>query len=194
VKYSPAIDERYVNIVRRDLSRLPERGPLRDMGARIDASLDSIVAALSTRTAPVAVRHGDFSPDNVHVNDGGICVFDLSHHVAAPVHDDITFFLVTLDTMNPYPRYVAFNRRMARRLASPFLDGYYGADRDRRERDESALIGAYALKNLLTRCLKQRRTAAAAGSLALAAFDRLWVAGLYHDLIEGAIDRATRDA
>jgi hypothetical protein len=47
------------------------------------------------------------------------------------------------------------------------------------------------LKNLLARCLKQRRVAAAAGPLALAAFDGLWVAGRYRELIARAIGRVT---
>ncbi|HEX6792027.1 MAG TPA: aminoglycoside phosphotransferase family protein [Candidatus Krumholzibacteria bacterium] len=187
----PALDERFMNIMRRDIARIPPRGSMHGLRPRIVAALETIQATLATATAPVSVRHGDFSPDNVHLDGDGICVFDLSHHASAPVHDDITFFLVTLDTMNPYPRYPAFDRRTARALASPFLDGYFGADRARRESEESAVLGAYTLKNLLTRCLRQRRVAAAAGPLALAAFDGLWVAGRYRDLVGRAIERAT---
>ena len=53
-------------------------------------------------------------------------------------------------------------------------------------------VGAYLLKHLLTRCMQQRRVAAAAGSLALAVFDRFWVGIRYRELFADAIERATR--
>jgi Ser/Thr protein kinase RdoA (MazF antagonist) len=139
----------------------------------------------------VAVRHGDYSPDNVHLDGDGICVFDLSHHAPAPVYSDVTFFLVSLDTMNPYPRHWAFDRRVASSLAAPFLSGYFGADRMRREQADGAVIAAYTLKHLLTRCLRQRRVAAGAGPLALAAFDGVFVTGRYRGLFGRAIERVT---
>ena len=187
----PAVDERFIAVVRRDLGRIPPRGALQTLKDPIERTLEQAAGSLGSRSVPVAVRHGDYSPDNVHLDGEGICVFDLSHHLAAPVYDDITFFLVTLETMNPYPRHVAFDRRIARALALPFLDGYFGADRARRERDGAAVMAAYMLKNLLTRCLKQRRIAAAAGPLALAAFDGLWVAGHYRGLMLRAMERVT---
>jgi hypothetical protein len=186
----PAIDERFVSVMRRDLGRIPPRGPLQEMRGSIESALDAIVKSLGGRTSPVAVRHGDFCPDNVHLDGDGICVFDLSHHVPGPVHDDIAFFLVTLDTMNPYPRHWTFDRRVARALAAPFLEGYFSAAGAPHERDDAAVTAAYALKNLLTRCLKQRAVAGAAGPLALAAFDGLWVAGLYRGLMVRAMERA----
>jgi hypothetical protein len=190
----PAIDERFVAVMRRDLGRIPPRGPLQAMRGSIESALDDIVGNLAGRPAPVAVRHGDFCPDNIHLDGDGICVFDLSHHAHAPVHDDIAYFLVTLDTMNPYPRHWTFDRRVARALAAPFLDGYFGAGRARHEHDDAAVMAAYTLKNLLTRCLKQRGIAAAAGPLALAAYDGLWVAGLYRGLMVRAMERATARA
>ena len=186
----PAIDERFTGIVRRDLARVPPRGALQAMKPAIENSLEHL-GSFGSHLVPVAVRHGDYSPDKVHLDGNGICVFDLSHHLAAPVYDDIAFFLVSLETMNPYPRYPAFDRRIARSLAVPFLDGYFGADRTRREREDAAVMAAYMLKNLLTRCLKQRRVAAAAGPLALAAFDGLWVAGHYRPLMLNAIESVT---
>jgi hypothetical protein len=186
----PAIDERFAGIVRRDLARLPSRGALHALRGPIERTLDTLVA-MGARTVPVAVRHGDYSPDNVHLDGDGICVFDLSHHLAAPVYDDIAFFLVTLDTMNPYPRYPAFDRRIARALALPFLEGYFGGGAARRDREDATVLAAYTMKNLLTRCLKQRRVAAAAGPFALAAFDGLWVAGHYRRLMQHAMDRVT---
>jgi hypothetical protein len=187
----PAVDDRYRAVVERDLDRKPARGPLAALRRPVREAVDCAASALSGRRVPFAVRHGDFSPDNVHIDGEGICVFDLSHHAPAPVYDDVAFFLVTLDTMNPYPRYWAFDRRVARALASPFLDGYFGTERAARERTDDAIMGAYVLKNLLTRCLRQRGVAAAAGPLALAAFDLLWVAGHYRGLFARAMRRVT---
>ena len=187
----PAIDERFVATMRRDLGRIPSRGPLHALRPRIEASLESITTSLAEQRVPVSVRHGDFSPDNVHLDGDGICVFDLSHHRTAPVYDDIAFFLVTLDTMNPYPKYWAFNRRVARALAAPFLEGYFGRDQARLARDPSRVLAAYTLKNLLTRCLRQRAVASAAGGLARAAFDSLWVGGHYRGMLIRAMERVT---
>ncbi len=185
----PAIDERFVATMRRDLERIPPRGPLSASRVAIENALGTIMGTLSGRNVPLAVRHGDFSPDNVHLDGEGICVFDLSHHLHAPVYDDVTFFLVTLDTMNPYPKNLAFDRRVARSLASPFLDGYFGRERAGREEGDGDVIAAYTLKNLLTRCLRQRRVATAAGPLALAAFDGILVAGRYRELFARVIER-----
>jgi hypothetical protein len=175
----PAIDERFLAIVRRDMARLPARGSLGRLGGAMRAVLEGAVEKLSGRMVPVAVRHGDFSPDNVHLDGEGICVFDLSHHQVAPVYSDIAFYLVALDTMNPYPRHPLFDRRVARGLEGPFLSGYFGADRARRQAEESAVLGAYMVKTLFTRCLRQRAVAASAGPFALAVFDGLWVGGHY---------------
>jgi hypothetical protein len=185
----PAIDDHFLARMRRDIDRIPVRGPFAGLRSHVEAALAVMREALADRRVPVAIRHGDYSPDNIHLDGDGICVFDLSHHSPAPVHDDITFFLVTLDTINPYPRYLAFDRRVARALAGPFLDGYYGDHRAAREREDDPVLGAYMLKNLLARCLRQRRVAAAAGPLALAAFDGFWVVGRYRDLFNRAIER-----
>ena len=126
----------------------------------------------------IARRHGDFSPANVHVLGEAICVFDLSYASHAAVFDDLAHFLVTLDTMNPYPRYWKFSRRTVKRLREPFLAGYF-ADRAGALRggvEEHVLLG-YCLKHALTRCLKQRRSVATRGRAAGLLYDRLWLRG-----------------
>jgi len=188
----PAIDDHFLTRFRRDIDRIPPRGPFAGLRRPIEEAAAVMKDTLSQRRVPVSIRHGDFSPDNVHLDGDGICVFDLSHHMLAPVYDDITFFLVTLDTMNPYPRYLAFDRRVARALGAPFMDGYFGAERAIRGKEDDPIVAAFTLKNLLRRCLRQRRVASAAGPLALAAFDGLWVGGRYRDLFTRAIERVTR--
>lgn len=188
----PAIDDHFLARIRRDIDRIPVRGSFAELRRPIEEAAAVMRDTLSQRRVPVSVRHGDFSPDNVHLDGDGICVFDLSHHAPAPVYDDITFFLVTLDTMNPYPRYLAFDRRVAQALRAPFMDGYFGAEGAIRKQEDDPVMAAFKLKNLLRRCLRQRRVASAAGPLALAAFDGLWVRGRYRDLITRAIERVTR--
>jgi Ser/Thr protein kinase RdoA (MazF antagonist) len=129
------------------------------------------------RRVPVAVRHGDFGPQNVHVGDDYVCVFDLSHHLAAPVYDDIVYFLVTLETMNPYPRELRFDRRRVLALRGPFLEGYFG--RATTDAETTLMLEGYYLKALVARCLKQRRNTSARGRAAGALFDAIWVRRRY---------------
>jgi hypothetical protein len=192
IEDGPAVDDRFVMAVQRDLDRLPARGTLAALRAPIETLVAGPFQQLRGHRVPVSVRHGDFSPDNVHLDGAGICVFDLSHHATAPVYDDVTYFLVTLDTMNPYPRYWTFDRRVARGLADPFLGGYFGAGRAQREKDDARVIGAHMVKNLLRRCLRQRQIAARAGRPGLAAFDALWVRSRYRELFARACARAAR--
>lgn len=125
----------------------------------------------------VADQHGDYGPQNVHVGDGYIYVFDLNYHAAAPVYEDIGYFLVTLETMNPYPKQWLFDRRRVAALRDPFLRGYFGDDGDAAAR--RVLIEGYYIKSLLFRCAKQRRNTSKRGRAALAAFDALRLRGYY---------------
>ena len=113
----------------------------------------------------MADQHGDYGPQNVHVGEGYVYVFDLNYHVAAPVYDDIDYFLVTLETMNPYPRQWFFDRARVAAMRDPFLDAYFaGAPPDPARK---VYLEGYYLKSLLFRCAKQRRNTARRGRVAL---------------------------
>ena len=116
--------------------------------------------------APV---HGDYAPQNMVIGDGRLFVFDLQRSFAEVIYHDIAYFLVTLETLNPFPKHPLFVRARARQLGGDFLLGYFGRPPD--EREQSA-IGVLYVRNLLQRALKQhrslsRRIPAAASRLAV---------------------------
>ena len=131
----------------------------------------------TARRVAVADQHGDYGPQNVHVGDGHVYVFDLNYHVAAPVYEDIDYFLVTLETMNPYPRQWFLDRRRVAAMRDPFLAGYFAGAPDDPAR--AVCLEGYYLKSLLFRCAKQRRNTAKRGRAALAVFDALRLRGYF---------------
>jgi hypothetical protein len=136
--------------------------------------------------APYADYHGDFGPQNVHVGDGWICVFDLSYARAACVYDDISYFLVTLETMNAFPRQPFFSRRNAMALRMPFLQGYFGVGPLARE--TQIFLAGYYLKALVLRCVKQRRNVRRRPLPVKIAFDKFRIGRYYPRRIEQQCD------
>jgi tRNA A-37 threonylcarbamoyl transferase component Bud32 len=102
--------------------------------------------------APV---HGDYAPQNMVIGDGRLFVFDLQRSYAEVIYHDIAYFLVTLETLNPFPKHPLFVRARALQLRGDFLLGYFG--RPLEESEESA-IGVLYVRNLLQRALKQHRS------------------------------------
>ena len=125
----------------------------------------------------VSDQHGDYGPQNAHAGDDFVYVFDLNYHAPAPIYEDIDYFLVTLETMNPYPRQIFFDRGRVQALRAPFLDGYFGAAP--REPLHEVYLAGYYLKSLLFRCAKQRRNTAKRGKAALFVFDAARVRRYY---------------
>ncbi|MDH4037351.1 MAG: phosphotransferase [Candidatus Krumholzibacteria bacterium] len=162
------------------LEKLQTQGLPAAVAARVQETLGALRGWGTDRDVPVACLHGDFGPQNIHVAPEWICVFDLSYDRPAAIFDDVAYFLVTLETMSPWPRHVFFDRARALALREPFLQGYgRGTDGD----DATALEGYY-LKALVFRCAKQRRNVAARGRLPAAAFDRVFVARRYPERLE----------
>lgn len=147
-----------------------------------------------TVEVPVARKHGDFGLQNVHVGDDWIAVFDLSYKVPAVVYEDVDYFLVTLETVNPYPRYPLFDRSKALLLRAPFLGGYFGDDSGS-ALDRRIVLEGYYLKNLVFRCSKQRRNMHRRSRMLGWVYDRMYVGGYYPVRIEQQcrhIDRLLR--
>jgi hypothetical protein len=125
----------------------------------------------------VSDQHGDYGPQNAHAGDDFVYVFDLNYHMPAPIYEDVDYFLVTLETMNPYPRQCFFDRGRVQALRAPFLDGYFGAAP--REPQLEVYLAGYYLKSLLFRCAKQRRNTSKRGKAALFVFDAVRVRRYY---------------
>jgi len=118
---------------------------------------------------PQAPVHGDYAPQNMVVGDGRLFVFDLQRSFTEVIYHDIAYFLVTLETLNPFPQHPLFVRARAMQVGSDFLLGYFGRPPDGREQ---SAIGVLYVRNLVQRALKQhrslsRRISAAASRLAV---------------------------
>jgi hypothetical protein len=163
------------------LVKLAEQGLPARAVRRVEETLAALKGWGAGRSVPVASLHGDFGPQNIHVGNDWVCVFDLSYDRPAVVFDDVAYFLVTLETMSPWPRHVFFDRGRALALRGPFLAGYgRGSERG----DDATALEGYYLKALVFRCAKQRRNVASRGRLQAAAFDRLFVARRYPERLD----------
>jgi hypothetical protein len=172
---APFGDE-FANSVEEKLAFFTAHGLDRAAADTVRSTLERLHAFGRLRRVTLADQHGDFGPQNVHVGDGHIYVFDLNYHTAAPVYEDVDYFLVTLETMNPYPRQWLFDRGRVELLRAPFLEGYFGPGDDALR---DVLLSGYYLKSLLFRCAKQRRNTARRGRAAVAVFDALRLRGFY---------------
>ncbi len=171
----PAFGAPWRSTLERLLDRLSTAGLPRPVRRDVEATAARLEAL--EVAAPIARRHGDYGPQNVHASDEAVWVFDLNYPDDAVVHVDVTYFLVTLETMAPRGRAVlGFSREALAALGAPFLRGYFGRDPDATER---ALVCAYRIPALLARCLKQRRNTAVRGAAARWAFDRWQVRRVY---------------
>lgn len=188
--------ETFLAAIERRMTAFAPLGFPADVIARVRRTAAGLHAFGQTLTSPVAGRHGDYGPQNIHVADDHIFVFDLNYPDAAVVYEDVVYFLVTLETLNPYPRQWFFSRGRVAALRDPFLRGYLGASPDE---TQTRLLAGYYLKALLFRASKQRRNVGARGTLPRALFDRFRLRGYYArrvarqcDLIDRLLDGVTR--
>jgi len=158
------------------------RGFGRATAGRVMDTVHALRAFGRDQRVAVSDQHGDYGPQNAHAGDDFVFVFDLNYHAPAPIYEDIDYFLVTLETMNPYPRQFFFDRRRVQALRAPFLDGYFGATP--REPLLEIYLAGYYLKSLLFRCAKQRRNTAKRGKAALCVFDTARVRRYYPRRLE----------
>ncbi len=154
--------------------------------------LKNTVRELSTYgkliNAPLSGRHGDYGPQNVHIGDGFVYVFDLNYHTDAIIYDDIDYFLVTLETLNPYPKHVLFDRKKVMALRNNFLAGYFGPDNPL-TLDQRILLEGYYLKSLLFRCAKQRRNVSKKSRLMRRVFDLTRIRSYYPKRLKKQCER-----
>lgn len=178
---APPFDDTFRELVDERLGRLRPHGLPEHACRRVLETIDALSAWGAGRVAPVAGLHGDFGPQNVHVGEDWVCVFDLSYDRRTIVFDDVSYFLVTLETMGAWPRHPLFERARALALRDPFLEGYRGGAP---AGDSSTILEGYYLKALVFRSAKQRRNVARRGRVWAAAFDRVFLARRYPERLE----------
>jgi len=121
--------------------------------AKVEQFLIDNKEKLSALNLPQGRIHGDFGPQNIGVGDDGkIYVFDLQRSYDECIYHDITYFLVTLETLNPYPKHFTFSRKKILSLGQEFLLGYRHDGEEKSEWND-LLFHIYYL-----RCLLERRT------------------------------------
>ena len=163
----------------------------KEISKRLRNTVDDLRAYGKLINAPTSGRHGDYGPQNVHLGDGFVYVFDLNYHTPAFVYDDINYFLVTLETLNPYPRYVLFDRKRVMALRDNFLGGYFGGV-EPLTIDQHILLEGYYLKSLLFRCAKQRRNVSKKSGMMTKLYDLTRVRSYYPKRLSLQCDRVER--
>lgn len=171
-------DAEFVAEVNEKLELFESFGFPKKASKRLRNTVEDLRAYGKLITAPVSGRHGDYGPQNVHVGDGFVYVFDLNYHTSAFIYDDINYFLVTLETINPYPRYFLFDRRKVMALRDVFLTGYFGSD-EPLTLEQRVLLDGFYLKSLLFRCAKQRRNVSKQNVLMTRLYDLTRVRSYY---------------
>ncbi len=132
---------------------------------------------------PVALIHGDFGLQNINVSADKLYVFDLQRKHSEVIYHDICYFLITLETLNPYPSNVFFRRSFFLKLQKHFLEGYFGTDFCL-ENETLIVIKLYYIRSLLQRILKQSFNIDRRGSkLEKIIFKQLIVQGKYKNIV-----------
>lgn len=127
--------------------------------------LADLPPSLAGLEVPVGLAHGDYGPQNLGVieeaGETRLAVFDLSRAHSAAVYNDIAYFLVTLETLNPFPRHPLFSRSRAMALREDFLRGYFGGPLSREQR---MALHLFYVEHLVERLHKQSSNVARAAS------------------------------
>lgn len=186
-----AFNEDFVGAVEKKLEFFEPLGFSSSVAARVRRVARELSAYGRSITVTVSDQHGDYGPQNVHVGDDFIYVFDLNYHVPAVIYDDINYFLVTLETLNPYPRYPLFDRGKVMALGRVFLSGYFGGE-EKLTAERRLLLGGYYLKSLLFRCNKQRRNVTKKGRVARGLYDLTRLRSFYPNRLNEQCDRVER--
>lgn len=132
---------------------------------------------------PVALIHGDFGLQNINVSGDKLYVFDLQRKHSEVIYHDICYFLITLETLNPYPSNVFFSRSFFIKLQKHFLEGYFGTGFCL-ENEMLIAIKLYYIRSLLQRILKQSFNIDRRGSkLEKMVFKQLIAQGKYKNIV-----------
>ena len=181
-------DTAFIDDVNEKLELFESFGFPRETSKRLRNTVEDLRAYGRLIKAPVSGRHGDYGPQNVHVGDGFVYVFDLNYHTSAFVYDDINYFLVTLETLNPYPRHFLFDRRKVMTLRDDFLGGYFGSNQPL-TLEQKVLLEGFYIKSLLFRCGKQRRNVSKQNRLMTRLYDLARVRAYYPRRLRTQCDR-----
>lgn len=144
--------------VRASLAKLNSEGALNNrLCAEVNSLVDRALCLQAGREFRLSKQHGDFHPGNVIVEGDGMAVIDFTFAEKNIVYNDIGQFLLSLETIIPYPGNFFFAFGRLRILGRCFLEGYF-RDISSLGKDEWLLIHLFKLRNALIRLNVRRHT------------------------------------
>ncbi|TAN43230.1 MAG: hypothetical protein EPN22_10400 [Nitrospirae bacterium] len=144
--------------VRASVVKLTSDGLLSDSSsAEIHSLTDRALELTKDKEFRISKQHGDFHPGNVIVQKDGIAVIDFTFAEENVIYNDIGQFLLSLETIIPYPRNFLFAFGRLKVLQRRFLEGYFGESASPGE-DEWLLLHLFKLRNALIRLNVRRHT------------------------------------
>lgn len=134
------------------LSKANDLNLLSSISSTIISQTSVVLKSLKNVALPQSLVHGDFGLQNINIQDNKVYVFDLQRDYTECIYHDAAYFLVTLDTLNPYPKHIFFSKRRSKRLKQDFLAGYFKSTPDD---DDIKMLNIYIIRNLIQRTIKQ---------------------------------------
>lgn len=143
------------------------------------SAIDNLFSHCKRIKLPITIFHGDFGPGNIIVNGDSIYVLDLSYNGKAPIYFDIGYFLVSMDTINPFPQQIFYRYSALEELKTIFLREYFGTLSKR----DLYCSHVYYLKHLIDRYYIQKRRLDKFPFFIKNGIDALWLKRLYTRLL-----------
>ncbi len=147
--------------------------------ADVTIAINNLLSRRERIRLPLTTFHGDFGPGNIIVNGDSIYVLDLSYNGKAPIYFDIGCFLVSLDTINPFPRQIFYRYNALEELKTIFLREYFGILSKR----DIYYSHIYYLKHLIDRYYLQKKRLDKFPIFIKNGIDALWLKRLYARLL-----------
>ena len=139
----------------------------------------------NTERVHTSYLHGDFAPPNILVNEGSICVLDLSYKRRDLIYYDISYFMLSILLVSPIYKPI-YDGQSANEYAKVFLDTYFEEDGGPSVND-IFYIDVYYLRHLLSRIVRQYRKYYQTNNLVKRGIDVLYLREYYSTLIENNI-------
>lgn len=186
------LNEKFVIELKKEMVALETYGFPHKVTEKVLGVIYEIFSTMILHKFPLVNQHGDFGPQNIMISQNGMYVFDLQRSQYEIIYSDVAYFLVSLETINPLPKYPLYDFKYSMVLQKAFMLGYFGAENGNLNDFEQLVLSVYYLKELIYRCAKQRNNIARKRSrLILSFFDLLKTRGYYPNRVMQLIDKIT---
>ncbi len=151
-----SLSDEFANKLKGRMLYLEKFGFPNEVTKKIMSIVNEVSYMVDQHNLPWAGQHGDFGSQNIVVSQRDIYVFDLQRYHPEAIYNDLGYFLVTLETMNTFPKYPLYNFRYTKMFQKAFLTSYFNVENNGLKNVDRLLLAVYYLKNLIYRCGKQR--------------------------------------